>query len=311
MAVASSTAALLGAAVTLASTAVGTWSAVSRQEEQRKQAEFSADMARRNAQMAEENARMAEEEARQTRADSYDAAVRKRQETSLLVGKQRAQAGASGAQIDSGSQLDSQLDLREKGRTGRPVHRGTGRTRGLQSGSSGLEPAQCRTGIPGQGTAAAQQKQHGLSFPEQDPAQWRRTSGQQLRPVLGPGAAPALKTGGGGRRSLALRGAERAQYGRRPRQSAGHWLARPSLSVFVSQHPQGVPVETALSARTPHKKSPRTTSASAAGDRSLEQQKAIPPRRDGLFYMIRKRAATSCHGPGYPYCSGQATSGKD
>ena len=115
MAVASSTAALLGAAVTLASTAVGTWSAVRRQEEQRKQAEFSADMARRNAQVAEENARMAEEEARQTRADSYDAAVRKRQETSLLVGKQRAQAGASGAQIDSGSQLDSQLDLREKG----------------------------------------------------------------------------------------------------------------------------------------------------------------------------------------------------
>lgn len=111
MAVASSTAALLGAAMTLASTAVGTWSAVSRQEEQRKQAEFSADMARRNAQVAEENARMAEEEARQTRADSYDAAVRKRQETSLLVGKQRAQAGASGAQIDSGSQLD----LREKG----------------------------------------------------------------------------------------------------------------------------------------------------------------------------------------------------
>ena len=91
---ASSTAALLGAAVTLAGTAVGTWSAVSRQEEQRKQAEFSADMARRNAQVAEENARMAEEEARQTRADSYDAAVRKRQETSLLVG---------------------QLDLREKG----------------------------------------------------------------------------------------------------------------------------------------------------------------------------------------------------
>ena len=37
MAVASSTAALLGAAVTFASTAVGTWSAVSRQEEQRKQ----------------------------------------------------------------------------------------------------------------------------------------------------------------------------------------------------------------------------------------------------------------------------------
>lgn len=93
MAVASSTAALLGAAVTLASTAVGTWSAVSRQEEQRKQAEFSADMARRNAQIAEENARMAEEEARQTRADSYDKAVRKRQETSLLVGKQRHRPG--------------------------------------------------------------------------------------------------------------------------------------------------------------------------------------------------------------------------
>ena len=115
MAVASSPAALLGAAVTLAGTAVGTWSAVSRQEEQRKQAEFAADMARRNAQIAEENARMAEEEAGQARADSYDAAVRKRQETALLIGRQRAQAGASGAQIDSGSHLDSQLDLREKG----------------------------------------------------------------------------------------------------------------------------------------------------------------------------------------------------
>ena len=115
MAVASSTAALLGAAVTLAGTAVGTWSAVSRQEEQRKQAEFAADMARRNAQIAEENARMAEEEAGQARADSYDAAVRKRQETALLIGRQRAQAGASGAQIDSGSHLDSQLDLGKKG----------------------------------------------------------------------------------------------------------------------------------------------------------------------------------------------------
>ena len=176
MAVASSTAALLGAAVTLASTAVGTWSAVSRQEEQRKQAEFSADMARRNAQIAEENARMAEEEARQTRADSYDKAVCKRQETSLLVGKQRAQAGASGAQIDSGSHLDSQLDLREKGE----LDALSIEEQGEQSGSPGLEPAQCRPGIPGPGTAAAQQKQHGLSFPEQDPAQWRRTPGQQL-----------------------------------------------------------------------------------------------------------------------------------
>ncbi|WP_300719563.1 hypothetical protein [uncultured Desulfovibrio sp.] len=115
MAVASSTAALLGAAVTLAGTAVGAWSAVSRQEEQRKQAEFAADMARRNSRIAEENARMAEDEARQTRADSHDQAVRKRQETALLLGRQRAQAGASGAQIDSGSHLDSLLDLREKG----------------------------------------------------------------------------------------------------------------------------------------------------------------------------------------------------
>lgn len=115
MAVASSTAALLGAAVTLASTAVGTWSAISRQEEQRKQAEFAADMARRNSQIAEENARMTEDEARQTRADSHDQAVRKRQETALLLGRQRTQAGASGAQIDSGSHLDSLLDLREKG----------------------------------------------------------------------------------------------------------------------------------------------------------------------------------------------------
>ncbi|WP_415966148.1 hypothetical protein [Desulfovibrio piger] len=169
MAVASSTAALLGAAVTLAGTAVGTWSAVSRQEEQRKQAEFAADMARRNAQMAEENARMAEEEAGQARADSYDAAVRKRQETALLIGRQRAQAGASGAQIDSGSHLDSQLDLRE-----------TGGARRLQSGGPGLEPAQRRPGVPGQGTPAAQQKRHGLPFPGQDPAQRRRTPGQQL-----------------------------------------------------------------------------------------------------------------------------------
>lgn len=115
MAVGTTTAALLGAAVTLASTAVGTWSAINRQEEQRRQAEFSADMARRNAQIAEENARTADEEARQTRADSHDQAVRKRQETAVLLGRQRARAGASGAQIDSGSHLDSQMDLRERG----------------------------------------------------------------------------------------------------------------------------------------------------------------------------------------------------
>lgn len=115
MAVGTTTAALLGAAVTLASTAAGAWSAVNRQQEQRRQAEFSADMARRNAQMAEENARTADEEARRIRADSHDQAVRKRQETALLAGKQRARAGASGAQIDSGSHLDSQLDIRERG----------------------------------------------------------------------------------------------------------------------------------------------------------------------------------------------------
>ena len=167
-----------GAAVTFAGTAVGTWSAVSRQEEQRKQAEFAADMARRNAQMAEENARMAEEEAGQARADSYDAAVRKRQETALLIGRQRAQAGASGAQIDSGSHLDSQLDLREKG-SWMPC---PSRNRGSappQSGGPGLEPAQRRPGSQA-GNASCAAKAARTTFPGQDPAQRRRTPGQQL-----------------------------------------------------------------------------------------------------------------------------------
>lgn len=103
------------AAVALVSAAVGAVSAVQQQQARQRQQEYQENMARYNAQLAEQQAGMAEEEGRAAKRDAYDAALRKRQEAAGIIGRQRAQAGASGAQTDQGSALDLNLDTAEKG----------------------------------------------------------------------------------------------------------------------------------------------------------------------------------------------------
>lgn len=115
MAIATTTAAIISAAVALAGTAAGAAGAVQQSRNQREQAEYQAGLAERNARIAEQNAQAADEEARAAKKEGYENAARKRQEAARIIGAQRAQAGASGAQTDAGGTLDRVLDTAEKG----------------------------------------------------------------------------------------------------------------------------------------------------------------------------------------------------
>lgn len=115
MAIATSTAAMISAAVALAGAAAGTASAVQQAESRRQQTEYQSKLAARNAQQAEQSAQAAEESARQERLEGSEAAQAKRQQTARIISAQRAEAGASGAQADAGATLDKNLDTAEKG----------------------------------------------------------------------------------------------------------------------------------------------------------------------------------------------------
>ncbi len=115
MAIATSTAAAISAAVALAGAAVGTVSSIQQAESRRQQAEYQSKLAERSAQQAEQSATLADEAARQEKQAGYEAAVKKRQEVARIIGGQRAQASTSGAQVGTGSQLDLNLDTAEKG----------------------------------------------------------------------------------------------------------------------------------------------------------------------------------------------------
>ncbi|WP_374288509.1 hypothetical protein [Desulfovibrio desulfuricans] len=115
MAIATSTAAMISAAVALAGAAAGTAGAVQQAENRRQQEEYQSELAARNAQQAELSAEAADDAARQERRAGYEAAQAKRQEAARIIGSQRAEAGASGAQTDAGSALDKNLDTAEKG----------------------------------------------------------------------------------------------------------------------------------------------------------------------------------------------------
>jgi len=98
----------LSLAATVAATALGTYSAIQQGNAQARQADAQADIARRNQQLAEDQASA-------QRQTAYEDMIRKRQEVADLVSRQRANAGASGAQVDVGSWLDKNMDTREKG----------------------------------------------------------------------------------------------------------------------------------------------------------------------------------------------------
>ena len=67
------------------------------------------------ARVSEANAKVAEQSAEYARAQAVRNATEKRKETAVLMGKQRARMGASGAVAGVGSFLDVFLDTREQG----------------------------------------------------------------------------------------------------------------------------------------------------------------------------------------------------
>ena len=67
------------------------------------------------ARVNENNAKMAEQNAAFARAQAVRNATEKRKETAVLIGKQRARMGASGAVVGTGSFLDTILSTREEG----------------------------------------------------------------------------------------------------------------------------------------------------------------------------------------------------
>ncbi len=105
----------IAAITAVAGTAVSVATSVEQSNTQRRQAEYQADMSKYNAKVAEGNAQLAEQEGQRAKQEAHKAATRKRQETSLLIGQQRAKQGASGSQVDAGSNLDFNLDLAERG----------------------------------------------------------------------------------------------------------------------------------------------------------------------------------------------------
>lgn len=95
-------------AATALSTGIGVMGSIQQSRMQQQQAEYQADVARQNQQLAEQQASA-------ERKQGYENMIAKRQETAKLIGRQRAAAGASGAVVDVGSNLDLQADTAAQG----------------------------------------------------------------------------------------------------------------------------------------------------------------------------------------------------
>lgn len=95
-------------AATAVSTGMGVYSSIRQGKAQAEQARYEAGVARQNRQLAEERASA-------ERREGYEAMIEKRQETARLIGRQRAAAGAGGAALDVGSNLDLQADTAAQG----------------------------------------------------------------------------------------------------------------------------------------------------------------------------------------------------
>ena len=95
-------------AATGLSTGIGVVGSIRQARAQSEQMEYQADVARQNQQLAEQQASA-------ERRQGYENMVTQRQETAKLIGRQRAAAGASGAAVDVGSNLDLQADTAAQG----------------------------------------------------------------------------------------------------------------------------------------------------------------------------------------------------
>ncbi len=106
---------IIGTAAALATSAVGVAKSLEQSNNQKAQLEHEANLAEYNAQITEDKAQIVEEEGKQAKREADEAATRKRQEAALMVSSQRSKQGASGAQVDVGSNLDLNLDTVERG----------------------------------------------------------------------------------------------------------------------------------------------------------------------------------------------------
>ncbi len=109
------TSTIIGVVTALASAGMGVYGAVQQSQSQKEQMEYQADMANYSAAVAEQQAQLAEEEGKALKQQGYEESLKKRQEASALVAKQRAAQGAGGATVDIGSTLDTNLDTVERG----------------------------------------------------------------------------------------------------------------------------------------------------------------------------------------------------
>ena len=108
-------AAAVTAAMAAVSAAVGTASAVQQQQQKQQAQEHQKDMARYNAALAQEQAAQAAAAGKAAKQQGYEHAVQKRQQAAGIIAAQRALQGASGTQVEQGSNLDATLDTAEKG----------------------------------------------------------------------------------------------------------------------------------------------------------------------------------------------------
>lgn len=115
MAITSTALTVASMAATAVSTGVGVASAIAQSQAQQKQLDAQSKQAQYQADIERRNQQIAEEEASARRREGYENMTARRQETAKLIGKQRAALGASGAALDEGSALDFIADTGEQG----------------------------------------------------------------------------------------------------------------------------------------------------------------------------------------------------
>lgn len=108
MAISTTMATAMSLAATAASTALGVYSSIQQGKAKSEQARYQAEVARQNQELAE---RQASEE----RMAGFEEAQAVRRKAAQAIGAQRAAAGASGAAVDVGSNLDLQADTAAQG----------------------------------------------------------------------------------------------------------------------------------------------------------------------------------------------------
>lgn len=106
--ISAATATAITLAATAASTAMGVMGSIQQAKQQSAQAKYQSAVAKQNQQLAEEQASA-------ERREGYENMTEQRRKTAALISKQRAAAGASGAVVDFGSNLDVMEDTAAAG----------------------------------------------------------------------------------------------------------------------------------------------------------------------------------------------------